>query len=145
MRELDERAARWPPASSRPPQPGERALLIYPAGLDFLVGFFGCLYAGLIGIPTPPPEASRLKRTKPRLQSIADDAKASLVLTTSRDPGAASSSPSPSIFGTAAAAVAHHRRHRSRRGRRLAPAPDMPATTWRTCSTRPAPRRSPRE
>jgi acyl-CoA synthetase (AMP-forming)/AMP-acid ligase II len=61
---------------------GERALLIYPAGLDFLVGFFGCLYAGLIGIPTPPPEASRLKRTRPRLESIARDARASLVLTT---------------------------------------------------------------
>lgn len=63
-------------------QPGERALVIYPAGLDFLVGFFGCLYAGLIAIPTPPPEASRLKRTRPRLNSIARDADASLVLTT---------------------------------------------------------------
>ena len=62
--------------------PGDRALLIYSAGLDFLVGFFGCLYAGLIGIPTPPPEGSRLKRTRPRLQSIAIDAHARLVLTT---------------------------------------------------------------
>ena len=26
---------------------GERALLIYPTGLDFIFAFFGCLYAGL--------------------------------------------------------------------------------------------------
>ena len=57
--------------------------MIFPAGLDFVIGFFGCLYAGLVGIPAPPPEASRLKRTKPRLQSIASDAAASWVLTTS--------------------------------------------------------------
>src|SRR4051812_3665735 len=63
---------------------GERALLLYPAGLDFLAGFFGCLYAGVIAIPAPPPEASRMKRTVPRLQAIAKDAQASLVLTTSK-------------------------------------------------------------
>ncbi len=81
--ELSDRAAAVAARIQETAAPGERALLIYPAGLEFVVGFFGCLYAGLIGIPTPPPEASRLKRTKPRLQSIADDAKASWVLTTS--------------------------------------------------------------
>jgi acyl-CoA synthetase (AMP-forming)/AMP-acid ligase II len=63
-------------------QPGERALLLFPAGLDFLKGFFGCLYAGLIAIPAPAPEASRRKRTLPRLQAIARDAEVSLVLST---------------------------------------------------------------
>ncbi|MEK7989430.1 MAG: AMP-binding protein, partial [Thiotrichaceae bacterium] len=48
---------------------GERALLLYPQGLEFLAAFFGCLYAGVIAIPAPPPEASRLKRTLPRLQA----------------------------------------------------------------------------
>jgi acyl transferase domain-containing protein/acyl-CoA synthetase (AMP-forming)/AMP-acid ligase II/acyl carrier protein len=62
--------------------PGDRALLLYPPGLDFFVAFYGCLSAGIIGIPAPPPDALRLKRTLPRLQSIAEDAKASLVLTT---------------------------------------------------------------
>ena len=62
--------------------PGDRALLLYPAGLEFLAGFFGCLYAGVIAIPAPPPEASRLKRTGPRLRAIAEDAKTSIVLTT---------------------------------------------------------------
>ena len=81
--ELDGRARAVAARLQATASAGERALLIYPAGLDFLVGFFGCLYADLIGIPTPPPEASRLKRTKPRLQSIVNDANASWVLTTS--------------------------------------------------------------
>jgi len=63
---------------------GERALLLYPPGLEFIVAFCGCLYAGVIAIPAPPPDAARLKRTLPRLQAIAKDAQASLVLTTSR-------------------------------------------------------------
>ncbi len=63
---------------------GERALLLYPPGLEFIAAFFGCLYAGVIAIPAPPPDAARLKRTLPRLQAIANDAQASFVLTTSR-------------------------------------------------------------
>src|SRR5207302_11116795 len=62
---------------------GERALLLYPSGIEFLAGFFGCLYAGVIAIPAPAPEASRMKRAGPRLRAIAEDAQASLVLTTS--------------------------------------------------------------
>jgi len=61
-------------------RPGERALLLFPAGLDFLKAFLGCLYAGVIAIPVPPPEASRLKRTLPRLQAIAKDAEVSLMI-----------------------------------------------------------------
>jgi acyl-CoA synthetase (AMP-forming)/AMP-acid ligase II len=34
---------------------GERALLVFPPGLDFLVGFFGCLIAGVIAVPMMPP------------------------------------------------------------------------------------------
>jgi acyl-CoA synthetase (AMP-forming)/AMP-acid ligase II/alkylation response protein AidB-like acyl-CoA dehydrogenase len=65
-------------------RPGDRAILMFPAGLDFLETLFGCLYAGVVSIPTPPPEASRLKRTGPRLSAIAADAQATLVLTTSK-------------------------------------------------------------
>lgn len=63
---------------------GERAILIYPPGLEFIAAFFGCLYAGIIAIPSPPPDPARLKRTLPRLQAIAQDAKASLTLTHAR-------------------------------------------------------------
>lgn len=61
---------------------GERVLLLYPQSLEFIAAFFGCLYAGAIAIPAPAPEASRLKRTLPRLRAIAQDAEASFVLTT---------------------------------------------------------------
>jgi acyl-CoA synthetase (AMP-forming)/AMP-acid ligase II len=30
---------------------GERALLLYPPGLDYIAAFFGCLYAGVIAVP----------------------------------------------------------------------------------------------
>lgn len=57
-----------------------RVLLLYPPGIDFMVGFAACLYAGVIAIPAPPPDTVRLKRTLPRLKNIAKDAEASLVL-----------------------------------------------------------------
>ncbi len=61
---------------------GARILLLYPQSLEVIAAFFGCMYAGAIAIPAPAPEASRLKRTLPRLQAIAKDAQASFVLTT---------------------------------------------------------------
>ena len=36
-------------------QRGERALLMFPPGLDFLVAFFGCLIAGVVAVPMMPP------------------------------------------------------------------------------------------
>ncbi|MGB3691791.1 MAG: fatty acyl-AMP ligase [Spirulinaceae cyanobacterium] len=63
---------------------GERALLLYPQGVEVIAAFCACLYAGVIAIPVPPPESGRMKRTLPRLRSIVKDARASLVLTTGR-------------------------------------------------------------
>lgn len=62
---------------------GDRALLLYPPGLEFIAAFFGCLYAGTIAVPVPPPEGGRVKRTLPRLMAIAKDAEASVILGTS--------------------------------------------------------------
>lgn len=59
---------------------GERAILFYNPGLDFLSAFLGCLYAGVVAIPAPPPDP-RLKQSLPRLQSIVIDSQASVVLT----------------------------------------------------------------
>ena len=119
MRELDERARAVAASLQEMGEAGDRALVIYAAGLDFLVGFFGCLYAGMIGIPTPPPEASRLKRTRPRLQSIANDAQARLVLTTAAIRELLEQSGPVDLHG-AATAVADHRRRRFRRSRPVA-------------------------
>ena len=59
---------------------GQRALLLYPPGLDYIAAFFGCLYAGVTAVPAYPP---RLNRPVPRIQSIVDDSRASFALTTS--------------------------------------------------------------
>jgi len=59
---------------------GERALLLYPPGLDYIASFFGCLYAGVIAVPAYPP---RLNRPVPRIQSIVADSQATFALTTS--------------------------------------------------------------
>ncbi len=58
---------------------GERALLLYPAGLEFIAAFFGCLYAGVVAVPAYPP---RRNRSLSRIQAIADDAEAKVALTT---------------------------------------------------------------
>lgn len=58
---------------------GERVLLFYPAGLEYLAAFFGCLYAGAIAVPTYPP---RMNRNFIRLLAIMDDAEATIALTT---------------------------------------------------------------
>lgn len=56
----------------------DRALLVYPAGLDFIAAFFGCLYAGVLPVPATYPKP---KRPLPRLDTIAADCSPSLVLT----------------------------------------------------------------
>jgi len=58
---------------------GERALLLYPAGLEFLAGFFGCLYAGAVAVPAYPP---RRRRALARLEGVCRDARPAVVLTT---------------------------------------------------------------
>jgi acyl-CoA synthetase (AMP-forming)/AMP-acid ligase II len=62
---------------------GERALMLYPAGLEFIAAFFGCLYAGVIAVPLPPPNPAQPQRSLPRLRAIINDAQPSVVLTTS--------------------------------------------------------------
>src|SRR5215510_7857791 len=59
---------------------GERALLLYAPGVDYIAAFVGCLYAGVTAVPAYPP---RLNRPVPRIQSIVDDSRASFALATS--------------------------------------------------------------
>jgi amino acid adenylation domain-containing protein len=58
---------------------GERVLLLYPPGLEFIAAFFGCLYAGVVAVPTYPPRANR---SNLRLRNVAADAQARVALTT---------------------------------------------------------------
>ena len=59
---------------------GERAILLYPPGLDFITAFYGCLLAGIIAVPANLPHP---KRPFSRVNAIIADASATAVLTTS--------------------------------------------------------------
>ncbi|WP_164014463.1 non-ribosomal peptide synthetase [Pyxidicoccus trucidator] len=63
--------------------PGDRALLLYPPGREYVLGFLGCLYAGVVAVPAYPPDPMRLGRTLPRLQALVADCGARVALTTS--------------------------------------------------------------
>ncbi|WP_158501869.1 non-ribosomal peptide synthetase, partial [Vitiosangium sp. GDMCC 1.1324] len=80
--ELDARARRIA-ASLGPKAAGQRVMLLYPPGTEYIAGFFGCLYAGAIAVPAYPPDPTRLERTLPRLRAIIRDAQASVVFTNS--------------------------------------------------------------
>lgn len=58
---------------------GQRALLLFQPGLDFIAAFFGCLYAKTIPVPAFPP---RRNRNMGRINAISDDANAAIALTT---------------------------------------------------------------
>ncbi|MEM7350844.1 MAG: AMP-binding protein, partial [Acidobacteriota bacterium] len=76
--ELDARARSIAAQLVRAGAVGERALLLYPPGLEFAAAFFGCLYAGTVAVPAYPPA----RRTLDRLRSIALDAQPRVALTT---------------------------------------------------------------
>ncbi len=62
-------------------QPGDRVLVIYPytAGLEFIAGFFGCLYAGVIAATMNPPHSSE---TLPKVLERIQSSEATMVMTT---------------------------------------------------------------
>ncbi|MGK5048997.1 amino acid adenylation domain-containing protein [Janthinobacterium sp. GB4P2] len=59
---------------------GSRALLLFPPGLDFVIAFFGCLYAGVVAVPAYPPKRNQ---KAVRLQAILNDASPAVILATS--------------------------------------------------------------
>ena len=77
--QLDEQARAIAVSLLQHASPGDRVLLIHPSGLSFLPAFFGCMYAGFIAVPAFPPRSSRHDT---RLQCVAQDSDARVVLTT---------------------------------------------------------------
>ncbi|MBX2866033.1 MAG: fatty acyl-AMP ligase [Leptolyngbyaceae cyanobacterium MAG.088] len=59
---------------------GERVLLAYQPGLDFVLAFLACLYAGMIPVPAYPP---RRNQKTSRLRSIVLNAQVHIALTSS--------------------------------------------------------------
>ncbi|HSI62167.1 MAG TPA: fatty acyl-AMP ligase [Candidatus Saccharimonadia bacterium] len=60
---------------------GQRALLLFPSGLEFVTALLGCIYAGVIAVPVNPP---RLNRKAYRLRAVVEDSQAAVALTTAR-------------------------------------------------------------
>lgn len=60
---------------------GERTLLLFEPGLDYIVGFLACLTAGAIAVPAYPPRKKR--QTNSRLHSIIADCTPKAVLMSS--------------------------------------------------------------
>lgn len=76
--ELDRRARAIAARLQSMGMTGERALLLYPPGLDYIEGFFGCLYAGVVAVPASPPTRRQISR----LLAVINDAAPAVIMTT---------------------------------------------------------------
>src|SRR5258708_35099935 len=60
-------------------QPGARAIIAEPPGVNFVAAFFGCLYAGILAVPGTPPRNPDSDEAQ-RFLHAADDAGCAAVL-----------------------------------------------------------------
>ena len=58
---------------------GDRVLLVYPPGIEFVLAFLGCLFAGFVAVPTVPPN----KHIK-RMERIISDCRPKAILSTNK-------------------------------------------------------------
>lgn len=75
--ELDRQARSIAVTLRESAEPGDRAILLYAPGLAFISAFFGCMYAGVIPVPTYPP---RFTQGWQGLSNLAVDCRPKLVL-----------------------------------------------------------------
>jgi acyl-CoA synthetase (AMP-forming)/AMP-acid ligase II/acyl carrier protein len=64
-------------ASHLQPYQGQRALLLFNSGMEFLEAFFACFYAGVTAVPAYPP---RKNHNLGRLQALVADCAPSIIL-----------------------------------------------------------------
>ncbi|MGO4390645.1 amino acid adenylation domain-containing protein [Variovorax sp. M-6] len=91
-------AAAWVSART---QAGDRVLLAFPPGLDFVRVFWACMLAGRVAVPVPAPDPVRLHHAAPRLRSLIADSRAALVLTNASLLDAAAATLDPATFAMA--------------------------------------------
>lgn len=65
-------------------KPGDRVLLLFDPGIEYIWAFFGVLHAGMIPVPAYPPDLMRAERMLPRLQALAEDCQPAVVLGTNQ-------------------------------------------------------------
>lgn len=78
-RELSDKAEAIGFALQKKISVGDRAILLYAPGIDFIAAFFGCLYAGVIAVPMYPPVNKTLAN---KLQRVIKDAQPRIILST---------------------------------------------------------------
>ena len=71
-------------------------LLLMPSSIEFLIGLYGCLLAGAVAIPAPPPHRTRGME---RIRSIIADARPRLILAAQPAPTGADGQPDPDLAG----------------------------------------------
>jgi acyl-CoA synthetase (AMP-forming)/AMP-acid ligase II len=77
--QLDREAGALAHALRRRTEPGSRAVLLYPPGLEYIRAFFACLLAGVVAVPAHLP---RPGRGVTRLRAILADSGATIALGT---------------------------------------------------------------
>lgn len=78
--ELDEGARKIAAYLQSKKLEGERVLLIFQPGSEFVTAFMACLYAGVVAVPVHPPHNQNLSR----IEHIVVNAEARLILTSSK-------------------------------------------------------------
>lgn len=76
---LHARARRLAAVLRRHGTAGDRVLLMLPSGLDYVVSFFACQYAGMIAVPAYPPEAQHSAHVE-RLRRMTSDCAARIAV-----------------------------------------------------------------
>lgn len=80
--ELDQQALNVAAILREKCKPGDRVLLLYPQGPDFVIAFLACLYAGVIAVPVAPPFISDSMEGRRRIARIVQDCCPTFVMTT---------------------------------------------------------------
>ncbi|XP_029381156.1 disco-interacting protein 2 homolog C isoform X1 [Echeneis naucrates] len=63
-------------------QDGDHVALVYPPGIDLIVAFYGCLYAGCVPITVRPPHLQNIATTLPTVKMIVEVSRSACVMTT---------------------------------------------------------------
>ncbi len=79
--ELDRRARVVAAEIQTCAQPGDRVLVVYDPGIEFIVGLFGCLYAGTMAVPCAPPRMELAHEGMNSLARVAGDCQPRAIVT----------------------------------------------------------------
>jgi acyl-CoA synthetase (AMP-forming)/AMP-acid ligase II len=63
---------------------GQRAIMLFDAGVEPIAAFLGCLYSRVVAVPLPAPLSGKIERHLPRVEKVVKDADVKFVLTTTQ-------------------------------------------------------------